>query len=461
MLVKLKTEFDNLTRIFTSHSYLIKIKEFECATNIPYPPTLGERVKIDPRTIMTPDISVQPDNPVRKKTKVPEDKSILFPEDKKKTTQNKQDTQNTEILQARTETPMKEDNEMYQGKSDDPLGEIKVPTDTQDPKAETKPDNPIAAESERDNIPVNNNATQETKPDTIQESSIDVEKQQEITDAKRPETEKGMEQKHTDPEKSEAGMGQGDTTAEEIETGKAQEDKNSETETKQQTNKAEQLESGIMQITCVKDIALNDQQDITNEENPQTGKEQENNDDTKLEIQKDQETTRAENTDTSPNRLDNTGASEMDVSINSSRLDEEMKKDEHEPKTKKCSPPQSLDQSDSAKRPKTDQQIVSYDASSNSDPDPAEDQNEQATKVRSKVGKKHLISEESLDNKRSKCEPQPEMNLEPVSPAENESDDPKEKPEDRVSNKTGGKSKHKKKKKRTIFSTAVLYNKTK
>ena len=504
LLLKLQTEFNYLKGLFINYSDYTK--NFDCATKIPYPPSLRGRVAIETRGIWL--TRTQPDSPVRKNT--PEDKPVLFVMENKKTTQDEPDqiSKNTDMPQNTTEIPIAEDNEMAQEKLDD----VKF-TATPDTKIDKTLVIPSAGETETENIPVKSNTeiiqdsstgdnNPEDQQETINAENTDTGNQQETINAENTDT--GNQQETLNEKNPIAGNQQETNNAENTDTGNQQEtlnEKNPIAGNQQETNNAENTDTGNQQETLneknpiagnqqetinAESIDTENQQETINEKNPiagnqqetknadiqETGKEQENVNTKNLESEKELEITLDENTETNTNESYNTSASKMEVSTellfednsNSPLLDQALNKEEQKPKINKKSPSQSLNETDTAKRPKHDtqtentqtcKQLVSYDSSSNSEQDSAENKNKQTEKIRSKTGKKHTSSEENIETKRAKSEPQPELNLESSSPVEKEinEDDPKEKPADSIGDKPStGK---KKKKNKLIFSSAL------
>ena len=125
LLVQLQKEFNGLRSIFQENSDVIK--QFDCATNIPYPPSLKEKQRVDTETR---DIwllpSSQLDSPVVKNIKMRKKKSEISAKESAETLQEKSDIsamETAEVPQDITDTPAKESAEILQDITDTPAME--------------------------------------------------------------------------------------------------------------------------------------------------------------------------------------------------------------------------------------------------------------------------------------------------------------------------------------------------
>ena len=153
LLIQLQKEFNGLRSIF--QEYPDVIKHFDCATNIPYPPSLKEKQRVDTETR---DIwllpSSQLDSPVVKNIKmrkeksdisamesaeIPREKSDISAKETAEISRDKSDIsakESAEIPQDITDTPAKESAEILQDKSDISAKETaEIPRDITDTPA--------------------------------------------------------------------------------------------------------------------------------------------------------------------------------------------------------------------------------------------------------------------------------------------------------------------------------------
>ena len=415
LLIQLQKEFNGLRSIFQENPDVIK--QFDCATNIPYPPSLKEEQRVDTETR---DIwllpSSQLDSPVVKNIEMRKKKSDISAMESAEIPRDKTDTsakESAEIPQDKTDISAKENAEIPQDKTDTPAME----------SAEIPQDITVTPAMECAEIP------------------------QDKTDTPAMESAEIPQDKSDTPAKESAEISRDKTDISIMERVEVSQDKSGNAFEEVQIT-ANKPDTKIAIIPVNPTTVTTETEDRA--ENSTANKKPES----------EEEVISAGHTETGINKSD-INASEMDVTAEfipvtntSSSLPDGEQIEEQKPK-ERCS--YSGDETSTAKRLKqsteAEKQLVSYNSSSDSDQASFENQNTRTEKILSKTGKKHSISEESTDNKRAKSEPLPEIKF-PDENEINEKDEPKEKPNECIS-ESSGKSKKKKKKKKIISSTPL------
>ena len=490
LLIQLQKEFNGLRSIFQENPDVIK--QFDCATNIPYPPSLKEEQRVDTETR---DIwllpSSQLDSPVVKNIEMRKKKSDISAMESAEIPRDKTDTsakESAEIPQDITDTPAKESAEIPQDITDTPAKEsAEIPQDITDTPAKESAEIP---QDTTDTPAMESAEIPQDKTDTPAKENAEI--PQDKTDTPAMESAEIPQDKTDTPAKESAEIPQDITVTPAMECAEIPQDKTDtpameSAEIPQDKSDTPAKESAEISRDKT-DISIMERVEVSQDKSGNAFEEVQitaNKPDTKIAIIPVNPTTvttetedRAENstankkpeseeevisvghTETGINKSD-INASEMDVTAEfipvtntSSSLPDGEQIEEQKPK-ERCS--YSGDETSTAKRLKQSteakKQLVSYNSSSDSDQASFENQNTRTEKILSKTGKKHSISEESTDNKRAKSEPLPEIKF-PDENEINEKDEPKEKPNECIS-ESSGKSKKKKKKKKIISSTPL------